>query len=112
YLPRFSAQPGYPRDCPEVLATDSAPDDVLDAAAPDFAGRLIRFVLRQDPGVIQPDSMDFVYYPSIRAGDGVLLFAAALGAYYLTGDEAFLRWREEVLVRRANAREGLPTLDA
>jgi hypothetical protein len=112
YLPRFSGQPGYPRDCPEVLTSEPAPDDVLDAAAPDFAGRLVRFIMRQNPDVTQADSMDFVYYPSVRAGDGVLLFAATLGAYYLTGDGAFLRWREEVLVRRANAREVLPTLDA
>ena len=114
YLPRYSAASAgaYPRACPDTLAADAAPEDVLDATAPDFAGHLARLIVRQDPDVVNADSMDFVFYPSVRASDAVILLEAALGAYYLTGDAAFLGWRDQMLVTRADAREVATTMDA
>src|SRR5260221_2692728 len=112
YLPRYIGQADYPRACPAALSFDASLDDTLDSAAPDFTKRLISFVMRQYPDTPQADSMDFAYYPSIRAGDAAILLSAPLGAYYLTGDPEFLRWREEMLVFRSGAREVAKTMDA
>lgn len=113
YLPQFNAAsaPTYPAACPAHLATDADPQDVVDAAAPDFEDRLVKIVFRQSGGD-QADSMDFAYYPSVRAGDAVQLEAYALGAYAMTGDLEYLDFRDRVLDGRANARAVSRTIGA
>src|SRR5205807_58745 len=104
YLPSYNSQSAanYPRACPERLASEPAPEEVIDALAPDFVGKLATFVARQAQ-VGGADAMDFVFYPSVRSSDAVLMLSWALAAYHLTGDIDYLRWRDLIVDLRANA---------
>src|SRR5207248_9151511 len=62
-------------------------------------------ILRQAETSDQADSIDFSFFVSVRAGDALMLQAFATGAYFMTGDEEYLRWRDQVLIGKANARE-------
>ncbi|MGZ6143929.1 MAG: hypothetical protein ACXWLM_11365 [Myxococcales bacterium] len=113
YLPQFNdvSASSYPSACPDHLATDATAADTIDVTVPGFDGKLLDFILRQAGGD-QANSIDFAYYPSVRAGDAVMLIAYALGAYELTGDPEFLTWRDQVLIGKANAREVGRTIGA
>ena len=113
YLPQynFRSKANYPAECPAHLATDADPADVVDVSRPGFDTRLLNLIFRQAGGD-GADAIDFAYYPSVRSGDAVMLEAYALGAYHLTGDTEFLRWREQTLIGHANAREISRTVGA
>jgi hypothetical protein len=113
YLPQYNDQSAasYPRDCPAHLATEAAPEDVVDVTRTGYDGKLLLLLTRQF-GQDAVDSMDFAFYPSVRAGDALQLQSYALGAYAMTGDEEFLRWRDQVLIAGANAREVSRTIGA
>ena len=113
YLPQYNtaSASAYPAACPDHLATDATAAETIDVTVPGFDGKLLDLILRQT-GSDQADSMDFAFYPSVRAGDAVMLIAYALGAYELTGDPEFLKWRDEVLIAKANAREVGRTIGA
>jgi len=113
YLPQFNNKSAatFQTGCPAELATDAIPTEIVDAAVPGFTDRLLLIMLRQ-LGSDQSDSMDFAFYPSVRAGDAVMLDAYAIGAYHLTGDQAFLRWRDNVLFGKAKAKEVERTVGA
>src|SRR5207253_753368 len=93
----------YPAACPAHLATDADAADIVDVTRTGWEGKLFDLIERQTDD--HPNSMDFAYYPSVRAGDSVMLLAYALGAYAITGDPEFLTWRSQVLIKKANARE-------
>ena len=82
-----------------------APRPIIDVTRAGFDGRLLSLFLRQSQGQDQADSMDFAFFPSLRASDAAMLLSYSLGAYRLTGDESFLKWRDQVLIAKANARE-------
>ena len=113
YLPQLNHanEASYDRACPAALARDAAPDDAVDVTRTGFEGRLFELVLRQS-GAAGPDAIDFAFYPGVRAGDAAMLLSWALAAYAMTGDESYLRWRDEILIGRANARAGAKTLGA
>jgi hypothetical protein len=89
--------------CPDHLAFDAAPGEIIDAASPHVASDLFLFFLRQADTADQKNSIDFAYFPSARAGDAMFLLAYAEGAYHMTGDTEFLKWRDEMLISGTNA---------
>src|SRR5258706_4121158 len=108
YLPQYNdlSAAKYPQACPDHLATDAtAPEDIIDVTVPGFDGKLLNLILRQAETSDQADSIDFAFFVSVRSGDALMLQAFALGAYSMTGDEEFLRWRDQVLIGKGNARE-------
>lgn len=111
YLPQYNdaSKATYPAACPDHLATDASKEDTIDVTVPGFDGKLLDLILRQTSGD-QADSIDFAFYPSVRAGDAVMLLSYALGAYELTGDQEFLNWRDQVLIGKANAQEVAKTI--
>lgn len=112
YLPQYNdlSAASYPRDCPAHLATDADPSEVVDVTRTGFEGKLFDLIERQTQD--QPNSMDFAFYPSVRASDAVMLLDYALGAYAMTGDGAYLQWRDEILIKGANALEVSRTIGA
>jgi len=114
YLPQYNraSATAYPRQCPAGLSFDAAPEDVVDVLHVGWEGRLLMLLSRMAEDADQPDSMDFAYLPSLRAGDATMLLGYALSAYRLTGDRSFLRWRDEVLIAKANAQEVTRTIGA
>jgi hypothetical protein len=114
YLPQYNtvSAAGYQRQCPAALAQDATADDTVDVTQVGWEGKLLSLINRQVDGNDMADSIDFAYFASVRAGDAVQLQSYALAAYRLTGDAAFLRWRDDVLIGKANAREVSRTVGA
>ena len=115
YLPQYNVNSAasYPRECPAQLATGPAREqDSVDVTTVGWEGKLLTLFLRQKDGGNETDAIDFAYFTSVRAGDAAMLMAYAMNAYYMTGDPAFLKWRDETLVGKANAREVSRTIGA
>ena len=105
YLPQYNklSAPNYPTECPATLTFDASDADSIDVSARGFEGKALLFFLRLDESSDHKDSMDFAYITGVRAGDAVMLQAYALGAYHLTGDTEFLRWRDQALIGKSHA---------
>ena len=111
YLPQYNVNsaPTYPRACPDQPAWEPDPSEVIDASLPSATSKLLVLFLRQAGGDAR-DAIDFAYYPSVRGGDGVMMLSYATSAYHLTGDATWLRWRDQVLIGKANAAEVMRTV--
>ncbi len=107
YLPQLNKTnvADYPRQCPAQLAQDATADETVDVTVVGWEAKLLTFFSRSLSGTDRPDSMDFAYFVSVRAGDAIMLQAYALAAYRLTGDAAYLRWRDQVVIGKGNAKE-------
>ena len=108
YLPQYNdvSAATYPAACPDHLATDAtSPADIIDVTVPGYDGKLFDLIMRQAEQSDQANSIDFAFFTSVRSGDALMLQAWALGAYSMTGDEEFLRWRDQVVIGKGNARE-------
>ena len=105
YVPQYNnvSAATFDTTCPAHMSFDADAADTVDATDPNFENQLLPFILRQAGGADAVDSIDFVYYPSARAGDAMMLLAYADGAYHLTGDPEFQQWRDQVLVAKTNA---------
>jgi hypothetical protein len=111
YLPQYNVNSAanYPRACPDQPSWEPAEAEVIDASASTATSKMLLLFLRQGDGDAK-DAMDFAWYPSVRGGDGVMLHAYATAAYQMTGDATWLRWRDDLLVGKANAAEVMRTV--
>ena len=114
YLPQFNknSAASYPRECPTALAEEASAADTVDVTQVGWEGKLITLFLRMSDGSDQADSMDFAYFASLRAGDAAMILSYALSAWRMTGDAAFLQWRDRVLIGKANAQQVTKTVGA
>lgn len=106
YQPQFNwlNAATFSRTCPDKLPVDADPSEIIDVTRVGYDGKLFDLILRQAEGAEQADSIDYTYFVNVRAGDAALLLAHATAAALITGDSAFLRWRDEILIGKANAR--------
>ena len=87
----------FDRACPD--APPVAPAVVHDAADPGFPLELLALLNRlSDGGEGEPDTLDHLYAPTLRGGDASHLIHLALVVHWLTGDDQYLAFLEDVLL--------------
>ncbi len=87
----------FDRECPDGPPMEVDPDFELDAEDPMFLLNLLALFAKEGGMGDQP--LAWTQHPAVRGGDTVFMTSWALTAHYLTGDERYLDFLQDLMAR-------------